>query len=150
MRWLALDVGARRIGVALSDPDERVVTPCQVLTGGGPQTVAEHVRELVSRWGVEGVVVGEPVTRAGASRGQARVATVVEALRRFLTVPVETFDERGTTREAMARLAAAGVGARRRKQVVDAVAAAALLEAFLSLRKARAKAQMVDGPCAGC
>lgn len=150
MRWLALDVGAKRIGVALSDPDEMVVTPCRVLTSGSPQTLAEQVRELVSLWGVEGVVVGEPVTRAGASRGQARVAAVVQALRRVLAVPVETFDERGTTGEAMARLAAAGVDIRRRKQVVDAVAAAALLEAFLALRKAKRKNRMVDGPCAGC
>ncbi|HVN75366.1 MAG TPA: Holliday junction resolvase RuvX, partial [Thermoanaerobaculaceae bacterium] len=113
MRWLALDIGARRVGVAVCDAEESVATPLAALDDSRPERLAAAARELVRTWGVGGVVVGVPVTRRGASRGEARVAAVVAALTRELDVAIETVDERGTTRAAESLLREAGVPRRR-------------------------------------
>jgi len=137
MRWLALDVGAKRVGVALCDPSEAVVTPQQPLSGGPPQLLAAKVKALVELWGVEGVVVGVPVTKGGQSRGEARVEALLLALRAVLQVPVLPWDERGTTQEALVRLTEVGLSGDAKQRWVDGVAAAVLLEDFLAVRKRR-------------
>jgi putative Holliday junction resolvase len=134
MRWLALDIGARRVGMAVCDRDEKVVTPLPAVPFGGPERLAETVSGLVRRWEVEGVVVGVPVTRGGDSRGEQRVATVLKALRGRLDLPVEARDERGSTQAARAWLAEAGVRERRRGGWVDSLAAKAILETLLAGR----------------
>lgn len=135
MRWLALDIGAKRVGVALSDSEERVVSPHTAIPFGSPQDLAKRVGKLVESLGVESVLVGMPTTRSGQSRGEERVQKVVAALSQALPVPVITWDERGTTSEAEALLAGSGVPSKKRRGVVDALAAAVLLESFLALRK---------------
>lgn len=134
MRWLALDIGARRVGVAVCDAEERVATALAPLAFGGPQSLAAAVAVLVAERDVGGVVVGVPVTRGGAGRGEARVAAVVAALRERLAVEVATADERGTTVEAERLLAEAGVPRRRWEGVVDGVAARLILETHLASR----------------
>jgi len=136
MRWLALDVGARRVGVAICDAGERVVSALDPLAFSGPQPLAAAVAALVRRWEAEGVVVGMPVTRARQSRGEQRVGAVVAALRGALPLPVETADERGTTAAAESLLAEAGVPRGRWAELVDGVAARLILEGFLSARAA--------------
>jgi len=134
MRWLALDVGARRVGVALCDSDESVVSTLDPVRFNGPAPLATLVAALVRRWEIEGVVVGVPLTRGGDSRGERRVAAVVDALTDVLRVAVETFDERGTTAAAEALLAEAGVPRARWSRLVDGVAARLILEGFLASR----------------
>lgn len=145
VRWLALDVGAKRVGVALADPSETVVTPQRALAGGAPQLLAARIKALVELWGVEGVVVGLPVTQGGKSRGEARVRALLEALRAVLEIPVVPWDERGTTQEAAARLAELGLSAAAKRRAVDAVAAAVLLESFLAARKRQKAAGNAEG-----
>jgi putative Holliday junction resolvase len=137
VRWLALDIGARRVGAAVCDRDERVATPLTVLRFGGAEALTVAVARLLVVHELDGVVVGVPVTRDGTSRGEQRVASVLAALRSELAVPVETVDERGTTAAAEAALREAGVPPRRRCAVVDGVAAQLILEAFLERRRAR-------------
>lgn len=134
MRWLALDVGRIRVGVAVCDGDERVVTPLPALGFAGPEALAAAIAALVREREVGGVVVGVPVTRAGAGRGERRVAGVVDALRAALAVPVETADERGTTLAAQALLREAGVPPRRWESLVDGLAARLILETYLAGR----------------
>ncbi len=134
MRWLALDVGSRRVGVAVCDADERVASPLRAIEYTGPEGLANAVAALVRTWEAEGVVVGVPVTRSGQGRGERRVAGLVASLRRALAIPVETTDERGTTRAAEELLAAAGVPRRRWPDVVDGVAARLILERHLATR----------------
>jgi putative Holliday junction resolvase len=134
MRWLALDVGSRRVGVAVCDADERVASPLRAIDYGGPEQVAGAVAALVRSWDAGGVVVGVPVTRSGQGRGERRVALVVDALRRQLPVPIETTDERGTTMAAEELLAAAGVPQRRWPELVDGIAARLILEDHLATR----------------
>lgn len=134
MRWIALDVGRARVGLAVSDREERVVTPLPPLAFNGPEALAAAVDSLIRDREVGGVVVGVPVTRGGEGRGELRVAAVVAALRAALDVPIETADERGTTAAAQSLLREAGVPARRWESLIDGIAARLILETFLAGR----------------
>jgi putative pre-16S rRNA nuclease len=134
MRWLALDIGSRRIGVAVCDSEERVATALDPFAFTGSGGVAERVAALVRTREAEGIVVGVPRTRAGGGPGERRVSAVVDVLRARLTVPVELIDERGTTAAAEALLLEAGVPRRRWRGLVDSLAARLILESFLALR----------------
>lgn len=131
MRWLALDLGRRRVGAALCDSAESVATPLPAFRFA---VLLEKVTAIVSEYGVEGIVVGVPLTRAGASRGEARAEETV-ALLAGLGIPVEREDERGTTAAAEALLRAAGVPKRRWPERVDSLAARLILESFLERRR---------------
>ena len=135
VRWLALDVGSRRVGVALSDEGETVVTPLSAVPWRGPASLAETVASLVARWAADGVVVGRPTTRRGGGRGEVRVAAVVAALERRVSAPVVTVDERGTTGIAQAQLAESGIPRRRWPELVDSLAAKAILDTWLESRR---------------
>jgi putative Holliday junction resolvase len=135
MRWLALDVGSRRVGVAICDADERVATALAAFPFTGPEGVAEMVARLLGEWEAGGVVVGVPHTRSGHAPGERRVATVVGALRARLAIAVELADESGTTVAAEGLLAEAGVPPNRRRTLIDSLAARLLLEGFLAIRR---------------
>jgi putative Holliday junction resolvase len=135
MRWLALDVGAKRVGVAACNDDETVVTPLRPLAFRGPEATAEAVVQRVAESGADAVVVGVPVTRAGHGRGMRRIEAFLGAIRARLVVPVETADERGTTHDASELLAQAGLGGRRRARAIDSTAAQLILEQHLAERR---------------
>lgn len=124
MRILALDHGEARVGAAVCDPTETIATPSGVL---GPDPA--EVLPLAASTKAELVVVGLPLTLAGEEGSQAQSARAYAAeLERLLEIPVETYDERLTTRMASSS-ARAGAGAPN-----DALAAAHLLESFLQRR----------------
>jgi len=128
---LALDLGAARIGVAVSDPERRVAIPLGTVRTGAPQDL-KAVAALVRDHAVAVVVVGDPVSLSGAASESSRhAAAFAEALRSVLAVPVELFDERLTTVEAERKLSSAGVKGRRRREVVDQVAATVILQSYL-------------------
>lgn len=139
MRALGIDLGGRRVGVAVSDARGTVASPLEVVERSGDETV-DHRRlaELVDEFEVEVVVVGLPLSLDGGE-GPAAIAAraEVERLADHLTVPVETYDERFTTVTAERQLREAGVTGPARRQVVDKVAAAVLLQAWLDARAAR-------------
>lgn len=147
MRWLALDVGISRVGLAVCDAGERVVTPLRPLDFPGVEGMVPALAPIVREYGVEGLVVGVPVTRAGAGRGERRVGEV-EGRLRALGLPVESEDERGTTAAAETLLREAGVPRRRWRDVVDGVAAQLILESFLARRKR--EGGRVDRAGGGC
>ncbi len=123
MRVLGLDHGTVRIGAAICDPTGTLCTPLPVVE----PPVAEAVAELVSEREVERVVVGLPVHLSGDEGSQAALARAfAEELGGLIDVPVDTYDERLTSRMADATRAA-GAGASR-----DSIAAAHLLEAYLT------------------
>lgn len=120
---LALDHGTARIGCALSDPTGTLATPLPVVEP--PQ--AKLVAEIVAEHGVERVVVGLPLHLSGEEGSQAALARGFAAeLEALLSIPVETYDERLTTR--MAEMSRRG-GA---TAAPDSLAAAHLLEAYLA------------------
>ena len=130
-RILALDLGAARIGVAVSDPEATLALPLGTIRTGAPADLAS-VAALVSEHGVVRVLVGNPIGLSGAQGAASHhAAAFADALRSVLTVPVELVDERLSTVEAERRLSAAGVRGRRRRDVVDQVAAAVILQSYL-------------------
>jgi putative Holliday junction resolvase len=132
-RALGLDLGSRRIGVALSDSDGVLATPYEVIPRQGDER-RDHARivELADEVGAAVVVVGLPLSLDG-SAGPAARATMSEVARLAEVAgrPVETFDERLSTVSAHRSLRANGVGGRARRRVVDQVAAAVMLQAWL-------------------
>ena len=122
MRILALDYGSARIGCALSDPTGTLARPLPVIEPADPRAVAE----LVATHGVERVVVGLPIHLGGQEGMQAEATrSFCAELQRMLEIPVETYDERLTTRMAEASRRAGAAAAE------DSLAAAHLLEGYL-------------------
>ncbi|HET9288063.1 MAG TPA: Holliday junction resolvase RuvX [Gaiella sp.] len=123
MRALALDFGAARTGVAVSDATGTLARPVCVVERAGSEAGLDRVASLVAEHAAEVVVVGLPLTLRGERGEQARATEVfVDALRRRLDVPVETEDERFTTTLAQQ------TGGRAPE---DALAAAHLLQGWL-------------------
>jgi putative Holliday junction resolvase len=132
-RALGLDLGERRIGVALCDSGGVLATPYEVVMRSGDRA-RDHARiaALVEEAGAEVVVVGLPLSLDG-SKGPAALGVEAEVaeLRDHLGVRVELWDERLSTVEATRRLRSAGVSGRRRRHVIDQVAATVILQAWL-------------------
>jgi putative holliday junction resolvase len=130
VKVVALDFGRARTGVAVSDPTGTLARPLGVVEQAATEAGLARVAELVRAEGAEQVVVGLPLTLRGERGEQAReTEAFVEALRRALDVPVETFDERFTTTLAEV----SGNGALGSE--VDARAAAHLLTGYLEWRR---------------
>lgn len=139
MRALGIDLGAKRIGVAVSDRSGTIASPLVVLQRTG--SVAQDHRRiaaLVVEEEAERVVVGLPLSMSG-EMGRAAQAAVAEAqaLATVVGVPVETYDERLTTVTADRALMEFKMKADARRRVVDKVAAAVMLQAWLDGRSQR-------------
>jgi putative pre-16S rRNA nuclease len=137
MRALGLDLGTKRIGVAVSDRSGTIASPLTVIERGRSQR-ADHaqIAELVRAEEIDCVVVGLPISLSGDAGPAARAArSEAEALATVVGVPVESHDERLTTVTAERSLAEAGVRGPARRQVVDKVAAAVILQSWLDTRR---------------
>lgn len=133
MTTLGIDLGRRRIGLAISDPTDQVALPAGALESGGLERDIRAIAALARERGVERVVVGLPVHMSGRRGPEAAAAeTFAVRLEQELGVPVKTLDERWTTVEAERSLRESGARGRRRRQQVDAVAATLLLRTFLA------------------
>ena len=137
MRALGLDLGSRRVGVAISDRDGRVVTPLVTLERSRDRA-SDHrsIAQLVEEYDIEIVVVGLPLSLDGSTGPAARaILDEIDVLAARVGVPVDTVDERFTTVEAEHQLREAGVRGRDKTKVIDQAAAVVLLQAWLE-RKA--------------
>jgi putative Holliday junction resolvase len=132
-RVLGLDLGTRRIGVAVSDLSGTLASPHSVLERARrPSEDHTAIAALVAELGAERVIVGMPVSLSGASGPAAQAAEKeTAALAAMLAVPVESFDERLTTVAAHRAMAAAGVRSKQRRKSIDAAAAAVMLQNWL-------------------
>ncbi len=138
VRLAAVDLGRRRIGLAVSDPSGALATPWRTIDGRGPlgavvTRLAQAFSELVeSDDGLAGLVVGLPVHLDGRPHDEAgRVRQVAGALETRLGLPVTLQDERLTSVEAEQRLALRERDWRKRKARIDAAAAAIMLQEYL-------------------
>lgn len=132
MRVLGLDIGEKRIGVAVSDPSGRVATPVKVLDARRALGDGVELRRLVEDYEAELVVVGLPLSLDGTEGPQAvRVRSVASKLAGFLPVGVVFADERLSSAEAKRTMREAGVSERHQRGSVDMVAAAVFLQAYL-------------------
>ena len=131
-RILALDLGEVRIGVALSDPLGIIALPHSVIAASSLERDAAAVRDLVAETETVRIVVGLPLDLEGKPGPQAhKVLAFVERLRAAVDVEVVTQDERYSTAAAERVLRQAGVKRKKRKKVVDKVAAQHILQTYL-------------------
>lgn len=140
-RLVGLDLGSRRIGVAVSDSDRIVASGLQAVDRSG-STERDHraIAALVDEYGAAGVVVGIPLSMSGqAGEAARRTLAEVEALRGVLAVPVYTIDERLTTVEASRSLRTGGRSARRQRAIIDQTAAALLLQTWMDRQRGLAR-----------
>ena len=133
-RYLALDVGSKRIGVAVSD--ELGLTAQPVLTLERRRNQREDLRSiarLCRRFGVAGIVVGNPLTMTGeVSTQAAKVQAFAAELGELAGLRIHLWDERLTTHEAHQLLYEAGHARQDHRRVVDQVAATLILQSFLA------------------
>ena len=137
MRVVAIDVGRRRIGLAISDTSGMLARPLSALTVNGDAEAVERVAHEIARLsneedGVATIVVGWPVRLDGSPNAQTtHVAAFIEALKTRTSLPIVTVDERLTSREAESRLAVGERDWRVRKTKLDAASAAIVLQDYL-------------------
>jgi putative holliday junction resolvase len=130
VKVLALDFGSARTGVAVSDPTGSVARPVGVVEDAASEQGIARVLALARDEGVELIVVGLPITLRGERGAQAKeTERFVESLRAATDVPVDSFDERFTTKLAVASSS---------KAPEDAAAAAHLLTSYLTWKSRRA------------
>ena len=141
MRVLGIDMGRRRVGVAISDATRTLARPLTTFTVTSPadavQRVVDEALRLASEEdGLTAIVVGVPSRLDGSATGEtAAVAEFMQALAARVSLPVIGGDERLTSREAESRLAVGERDWRERKKKLDAAAAAIILQDYLDQQK---------------
>lgn len=134
MRYLAIDYGAKRTGLAVCDANELVASPLSVLEG--PRNLVERIAQVVEAENIETVVVGWPLNMDGSEGPQAQeVRAFAERMRKRVGVPVVFQDERLSSFGAEEKLRETGLSKAKRRQRQDALAAAEILRAFLEARQ---------------
>ena len=137
-RLLGLDLGERRIGVALGDPTGFLASAHEVLQSRGRVRDVEAVRQIADREGVDAVVVGVPLNMDGSRGPQAEKSHRFGAALEAAGLPVVYWDERLTSVEAQRYLRRGGMSRQKRREAIDAAAAAILLQSYLDYRRNRA------------
>jgi putative Holliday junction resolvase len=142
-RLLALDVGSKTIGLAVSDPLGITAQGLTTIRRKNKRTDLAELERVIAEYGIKELVIGYPLRLSGVEGTQAeRVAAFAEELRRRFGLPVHLWDERLTSAEANRLLRQTEMSIRRRAQVVDRMAAVLILQAFMENRKAGGKGSL--------
>ena len=137
MRIMAIDYGDAHTGIAISDPTGFLAGYTTTIDAYRAEVVVERIIQLIKEYGVEELVLGHPINMDGTRGPRAEKAEgFAELLKEVTSLPVTLWDERRTTVDAHNILMNNGKNAKERKKTVDAVAAALMLEGYLT-RKAR-------------
>ena len=136
MRIMAIDYGDAHTGIAISDPTGFLTGFTTVINAYRPEAVAEQVASLARENGAEELVLGHPINMDGTRGPRSEKArAMAELLKEATGLPVVLWDERRTTIDAHQILFNSGKNAKKRKKVVDAVAASLILEGYLTYKK---------------
>jgi len=139
MRFMGLDVGDKRIGIALSDEGAIIASPRETLERRGNRKDIAHLLELAKREDVGEILVGMPFSLDGSIGPQAqKVERFVTALKGETAIPITLWDERLSTVSAERALIEGDVSRAKRRGSVDRVAAALILQSYLDARRAPA------------
>src|SRR5277367_5630593 len=134
-RLMGLDVGDRRIGVAVSDPLGLTAQPILTLVRTNRRQDLKSLKRLIRKYGCSGIIVGNPLYMSGDQSPQAAKAQAfAQTLRDETGLPVHLWDERLTTTEAHRHLHASGRPGSEHRAVLDQVAAVLILQSFLDAR----------------
>ena len=129
-RVIGVDLGDARVGIALSNPDRTLASPIEVIKRTG--NLYRDIAKIVQEWEANMVVVGLPLSLSGRVGPAAKKALIeVERMGATIRVPIETYDERLTTVTAERFMTDAGLDSRNQRKVVDKIAAAIMLQAWL-------------------
>ncbi len=144
-RILALDVGKKRIGLAMSDALGITAQGLETLQRTRIRADIQALREVTDRWSVKTLLVGRPLHMSGAESKQSEYTRVfAERLRKDLRLPVVYWDERLTSMEAERALREVGASLEERKKAIDRMAAVLLLESYLGYLRNAADAPAED------
>lgn len=132
---MALDVGTARVGVAISDPLGLTAQPVATIKRTGIKQDLKTIGDLARQHEVDAIVVGLPLKLDGEpGPAAASILQFVDRLRAVVTIPVVTWDERLSTVQAERALLEGDMSRRRRRETIDKVAAAIILQAYLDSR----------------
>lgn len=132
MRILALDVGERKIGIAISDALGITAQPHEALIRKGKKADFERIKEIVCSMSVSKIVVGLPLNMDGTAGFKSKeIYNFVKELKEELETPVQLWDERLSTIEANRILLQADMSRRKRKRLDDKIAAQLILQSYL-------------------
>lgn len=135
MRYLAIDYGLKRTGLAVCDANETIASPLAVLHG--QKELLNKIAEIVKTENAGAIVLGLPLNMNGTESSQTKLTLkFAEQLKNRLSVPIHLQDERLSSFGAEEKLAPAEFTRSKRKKRIDAVAAAEILEAFLEQKAA--------------
>lgn len=134
MRYMAIDFGDKRTGLAVCDADETLASPLAVLVGQGG--LPERIAEAIKTQQIDAVVFGLPLNMDGTEGGRVKIVRkFAEQLASFIDVPVEFHDERLSSFDAEGKFAGSELTRKQKKRRLDAVAAAAILQSFLDYKR---------------
>ena len=140
LRLMGLDVGDRRIGVAVSDALGLTAQPVLTLVRTNRRQDVKSLKRLIRKYGCGEIVVGNPLYMSGDQSPQAvKAQSFAAILREEMGLPVHLWDERLTTTEAHRHLHAAGRAATEHRAIVDQVAAVLILQSFLDAKRVQEK-----------
>lgn len=138
MKVLAIDYGTVRVGLAISDPMEKMALALPLYEWQDDGNDAARLAGIAEEQGAEEIVVGLPINMDDTIGPSAqRVLAFVEELKTFATVPVATWDERLSTEEAKGKLRDIEMSRKKRRDHTNTVAAQVILEAYLEARRTR-------------
>ena len=133
MRIMGIDYGTKRIGIAISDPSCTMAHPLDTVAVKADGSHIEHIRTLVGEYGITKVVVGLPYNMDGTIGASGEKVTAwADDLASSLSLPVVLWDERLTTSEAHDFLIGLKVKGKKRKHIVDKIAASIILNDYLN------------------
>ena len=130
-RILALDVGSKRVGIAVSDPGHLIATPLAVIAVSSYEKVGEEIVALCSRHEVETVVVGLPLRDDGSEGASCKRSRRLGRVLKHFGLAMEYWDERDTSRIAESVMREGGKRRRNSPELVDKIAAAIILKSYL-------------------
>ena len=135
MRYMAIDFGDKRTGLAVCDADETIASPLSVLVGQG--ALAERIAEVIKTQQIDAVVFGLPLNMDGTEGGRVKIVRkFADQLAAYIDVPVHFHDERLSSFDADGKFAGSELTRKQKKRRLDAVAAATILQSFLDHKNA--------------
>ena len=136
MRALGLDVGQKRIGIALCDPEGILASPLTIIDATDTEQAINNISELCDQYQVERIVVGMPRSMDGTLGKQAEVVQqFIDELAIAIKITIDTWDERLSSIEADRAMIAAGTKKDTQKKLRDAIAAAIILQGYLDRKR---------------
>lgn len=134
MRFLCIDLGDKRTGLAVCDSDEIIASPIGVIEGGG--NLSGQVLKTIQQYGAEAVVLGLPLNMDGSEGERAQaVRRFARELSEKIEIPIFFQDERLSSYSAQNRLSQTGLTHKKKKNRIDAIAAAEILKEFITARR---------------